>query len=59
MALRGVDDRLPVRGLHADVESCDDLSAHLILAGNVNAAFQLQVVNGKTWNFFHISIICH
>ena len=29
------------------------------IAGNVDAAFQLQVVNGKTWNFFHISIICH
>ena len=38
---------------HADIESCNDLIAEVIFTGNVNARLQLDVVYGKTCNFFH------
>ena len=57
-----VDGRFVVRFFHSDVESCQHVArcCH-VLARDIDAAFQTQMVDCKTWYFFHIiigSFIC-
>ena len=50
---RGVHDRLLVRRGQAEIEGRDGLTANRILPGNIDARFQVQMIHGKTGDFFH------
>ena len=47
------ESRFAVGLFHADVEGGYDFVAYLVLAGNINAAQQTDVVNGKAGDGFH------
>ena len=49
----GMERRLAVWLIHADVESGDNVAADTVLAANVDATEQALVVKGKTRNFIH------
>ena len=49
-----VQSRLAVGCLHADVECRYHIVAYVVLAANVDARQQAQVVNGEARYFFHI-----
>ena len=49
-----VEARLLVRHLHADIEGGYYFSAYFVLAAYVDAAEQLVMIDGETWNLIHI-----
>lgn len=60
--LDGVECALPERGLavgrlHADVECGDGLSADLVLAADIDAGEELQVVDLETGYFVHSCVV--
>ena len=49
----GIHDRFPVRGSHPQVEGRDHGIAVAVLAGDIHAGLQVDVIDRKTCDFFH------
>ena len=51
--LSSIHDGLFVRGGHAQVKGRDHGVAVAVLSGDINAGFQVEMVDRKTCDFFH------
>ena len=52
--LSGVHDGLVVGAGDAQIEGGDGLGAHLVLPGHIQAGEELDMIDGKARDFFHI-----
>ena len=51
--LSGIHDGFPVGGCHAQVEGCDHSVAVAVFSGDVDAGFEIEMIDRKACDFFH------